>query len=308
MFVKRSHTMKKYILLSVIAVFCTFTACDNRGKDKEIERLAAERDSLITITQKQDSVQLMMDNYIETLASTMDSIRVQEKILTLKTDENGRPLKRQQIRENLLLLSEVIHRQRQRIEELEAKLIGRGQDSTSNYRTVISHLYEEIDAKNAEIARMEKELNQKNVMISQLNSRVSSLEQDVETISSRAREQEQMLSEQAEILTVQNNQINTGYVKIATRKTLMNEGFLKKGLFSGGGLETDGLNMASFDVVDIREFHEVKLSSARPKLLTAHPTSSYSIKKDTESNNSSYLVITDPAAFWSISNYLVVQL
>lgn len=300
--------MKKNILLSVIAISCIFTACNNRVKDKEIERLSAERDSLINITQKQDSVQTIMDNYIETLASTMDSIRVQEKILTLKTDENGRPLKRKQIRENLLTLTNIIHRQRLRIEELEAKLIGRGQDSTSNYRAVISHLYSEIDAKNAEIARMEKELSQKNVVISQLHSKVSSLEQDVETISTRAREQEQMLSEQAEILTVQNNQINTGYVKIGTRKTLLNEGFLKKGLFSGGGLETDGLNMDSFDAVDIRVFHEVKLQSARPKILTAHPSSSYSIKKDTESKNSSCLVITDPATFWSVSNFLVIQL
>ena len=301
--------MKKNILLLTLACVSLFAACNNSSKDKEIERLSALSDSLMTVTQKQDSVQAVMDNYLETLASTMDSIRIQEKILTVTKDENGRPLKRQQIRENLLLLSDVIHRQRQRIEQLEAKLIGRGQDSTSNYRTLIAHLYSEIDTKNAEIAKMEQELSQKNYAISQLNTRVSSLEQDVEDISRRAQEQEQMLTEQAEVLTAQNNVINTGYVKIAKKKELKAEGFLKKGIFNGGRLDTDGLNMASFTPVDIREFHEVTLSSYKPKVLTSHPSSSYELRQDKESDEDvTYLVIKDPAAFWSLSNYLVIQL
>ena len=188
-------------------------------------------------------------------------------------------------------------------------MIGRGQDSTSNYRTLIAHLYSEIDAKNEEIAQMAELLNQKNYTISKLNSRVSSLEQDLESISSLAKEQEQMLSEQAEALMAQSDMINTGYVKIASKKELKKEGFLKKGLFSGGRLDTDGLNMASFSPVDIRVFHEITLSSSTPRILTSHPSSSYELQTDKNSNEDvSYLVIKDPALFWSLSNFLVIQL
>ena len=300
--------MKKSIILLAIAFFGLLVSCNNSSQQKEIERLSAKLDSLQTVTQQQDSVQMAIDHYMETLATTLDSIRVQENILTVRVDENGKPLKRQQIKENLQLLSDVIQRQRERIEELEAQMGNEGK-SIAYYKTLVAHMRQELDEKDAEIARMQQELSQKDVTIARLNTRVNSLEQDVEDMSNRAREQEVALSQQAEALVAQSNMLNTGYVKIATKKELKKAGFLKKGVFSGGQLNTDGLDISSFMQVDIRNFQEIALSSYKPKILTAHPSSSYVLEFDKESDDDiTYLVIKDPASFWSLSNFLVIQL
>lgn len=300
--------MKRSTILLVFACLGMLASCVFGGKQKEIDRLSAKLDSLQTVTRQQDSIQTEIDYYIETLASTLDSIRIQENILTLRVDENGKPLKKQQIKENLNHLSEVIQRQRERIEELENQMTSEGK-TVAYYKKLVAHLREELDEKDAEIARMQQDLNKKDVTISRLNTRISSLEQDVEEISNRAKEQEQALSQQAQVLVAQSNMLNTGYVKIATKKELNQAGFLKKGLFSGGQLNVDGLDTSSFVQVDIRDFREISLSSYKPKLLTSHPAGSYSlesIKKMDE--NVSYLTIIDPTAFWSLSNYLVIQL
>ena len=59
-----------------------------------------------------------------------------------------------------------------------------------------------------------------------------------------------------------------------------------------------------FTKVDIRTFTEVTINSGNPKILTQMPASSYRIEKG---KGSSILYILDPTAFWSVSNYLIIQ-
>ena len=64
-------------------------------------------------------------------------------------------------------------------------------------------------------------------------------------------------------------------------------------------------NKNYFTKIDIRETRELKLYSKNAKILTSHPTSSYSLTKD--ASGQYVLRISDPATFWSTSKYLVVQ-
>ena len=52
--------------------------------------------------------------------------------------------------------------------------------------------------------------------------------------------------------------------------------------------------------------NEIPLNSSSPKILTQMPTSSYKIEK--KSKNQSTLYILDANAFWSVSNFLIIQL
>lgn len=281
-------------------------SCHNNQQLMEIAELRAQRDSLQVLTQMQDSSQAVYESYVKTIALTLDSIKVQEQILTIKTDENGRPLKKNEIKQNLELLASIIKRQRERIELLEAQMLRQGIDSTSHYRTLISHLYDEIDRKNAQIEQMEIELAKQNRMISRLNTRVANLESDVDAISTHAKEQAETIAIQTEIMNAQNDQLNAGFIFIGTRKELISAGILAKGLFNSGKLNSSGLDLSLFEQVDIREVQELSCNSSHIKILSTHPAHSYTIRNNYD--KTSTLLIKNPGAFWSLSNYIIIQL
>lgn len=290
---------KSILLLALSAAAILVIGCTSNQKVKE---LTAQLDSLKAVTQQQDSVQASMDYYMETLASTLDSIRVQEGILTVRVDENGKPLKRQQIKDNLKLMSDVIARQRERISKLEAQLGSQGK-SLAHYKTLVTHLQEELDRKEADIARMQQELNRKDETIATLNTKVTSLEQNVEDMSIKNKEQQKTLE-------AQSKKLNAAYVVIATKKELKKAGLLKKGVLNKGLLNPEGLDMSCFKEVDVRKYTEtITLNAYKPKVLTAHPAGSYKLVRDEESyEDIYYFTITDPASFWSVSHYLIIQL
>ena len=86
---------------------------------------------------------------------------------------------------------------------------------------------------------------------------------------------------------------------------MQNAGIIKSNIFSGGKLNPAGVDRNLLDEVDIRHMDEVTLMSKKPKLLTSHPASSYRIDYGPDM---SVLVILDHNAFWSASNFLIIQL
>jgi len=63
-------------------------------------------------------------------------------------------------------------------------------------------------------------------------------------------------------------------------------------------------NKSYFTKIDIRNEKQIKLYSKSARLLTTHPSSSYSLTKD--ANKQYVLNITNPQIFWSTSKYLVI--
>ena len=64
-------------------------------------------------------------------------------------------------------------------------------------------------------------------------------------------------------------------------------------------------NKSYFTKIDIRVDKEIKLYSKSAKILTSHPSSSYTLQQD--ANKQYILRITNPQIFWSTSKYLVVM-
>ena len=128
----------------------------------------------------------------------------------------------------------------------------------------------------------------------------------MDALSAHAREQAETIALQTDILNDQNEQLNIGYLFIGSRKELQNAGILSKNIFNGSKIMTSNLNFSKFAQIDIREFSEIVCQSKHPKVLSSHPAHSYSIDKSGDGNST--LTIKDPGAFWSLSNYLIIQL
>ena len=92
--------------------------------------------------------------------------------------------------------------------------------------------------------------------------------------------------------------------RIGTKKELTSQGLLSGGFLQKKRVNHDAINKDMFTKVDIRTFTEVTINSSNPKILTQMPASSYRIEKG---KGSSILYILDPTAFWSVSNYLIIQ-
>jgi hypothetical protein len=117
----------------------------------------------------------------------------------------------------------------------------------------------------------------------------------------------EMYRDKSQLADMQRNELNTAWYAVGTSKELRNNGVLTKegGVIGLGGvnkLNTSDLAKGYFTRIDITSTTSIPVAAKKAKLATTHPEGSYRFE-----NGATKLVITDPAAFWSISKYLVVE-
>lgn len=281
--------MNKNFLL-VAFVVALLSACGN-GKDNSSY-----------VEMKNDSIMkenVFLNAFIDQVAWSMDSLMAGEGML-LKTSPESTPMTpKQQISANLKAFEAIVDRQRARIAELEKSLDENKSAHAQSMKRIISGVKSQLAEKDKVIAELKEELNNKNFSIERLNDIVASLNNDVAGLTAENKAQK-------EALTNQSDKMNEAYVLIGSKGELKAAGVLS----SSGLLSKAKLNIADFDAskfkkVDIRKYKSVKINGKKPKVLTPSPESSYSI--DDNGDGTSTLSITNPTAFWGVTNYLVIQ-
>lgn len=286
-------------------IICTFlfliigvciTSC--RDKSMSLESRMQERiDSLQSANVKQASELKEITQFMDVVSSSLDSISELEQIL-LAPNREGKMLTKAELRANLNEFASLIERQRNRISQLEDSLSGRDK-SIGSLRNIIAYLGQQLDEKNLTIANLEASLNGKNVDIQRLRKQNSTLT----TTNDQLRN---VIKEQGEALTTQSSIINECYFIMGTKKELQQAGILTSGnLLSKAKLNVSNFSNANFSKVDITQFLELVIPSKKVQILTQMPKSSYNL---IQNGSQSTLTITDPTSFWSVSNYLVIQI
>lgn len=275
--------------VSAVLAALAVAGCGNRNA--EVERLVAERDSLLRSLETQS---VEFDNYEQTvgiLNATLDSISELENLIFLNTGEP--PFSKEALKYNLMRFETVLDEQSEKIRQLEERL-ALSHDSTAQSMRLIAHLKEQIEAKNGEIARLRAELGRKNADIGKLRGQVASQ-------SARIDELDRKSDIQMKALAVQDSILNTGYVLIASKKELRQMGLLK-----GGRLAADAaIDYSAFTPVDLRKWNDVTVQGKRLKVLTAAPSSSYGIVSLGDRNW--MLTISNVSDFWRTSRFLIIQ-
>lgn len=288
--------MKKLIFVASAVLACIIVSCGL--KNNGIENVIAERDSIIAEYNSQKTELKKLTDVMDAIYMTVDSITKQEDaIYTIK--ESGAPNKRKELIEKLKFLGELIDRQRQTIKSLKDSLQADSVNlSPSNIKLtkVIVFLEKQLEEKDQTISKLKYEINKKNKNISKLNSTVNELKTDLSDMNEKNKLQEKALD-------VQDGIINEGYVLVATKKELKDLGVISSNLFKTT-LNPSTFNDKNFRKVDLRDFKEISIEGKKVKILTHVPESAYLIQKY---DGGIKLIITDAALFWSISNYLVIQ-
>ena len=267
--------MKKVLIATTI---CTAMLASCGQNSAEYKKLKAENDSLRIENTKSNAE---MDEILGTLndvEADIQSIRDAENYLNIQQQKGDlNKSSREQIKENMQLISETLKKNKQQI----------------------SRLSSELDQKANMIVTLQEDLAKKNVRIQELDEMVASLNEDVEDLSTTTAAQSEKLQEQ-------DKKLHTAYYCFGTSKELKDQKILSGGgLFAKSKVLQSGFNKDYFISIDIREVKEIPLSAGKAKLKSNHPEGSYEFVKDEDGNMT--LKITDEKAFWSLGKYLVIE-
>lgn len=285
--------IKFYALL--VAFAGVLTGCNNSGGG-DIAKIVEERDSLRYETQSQRRQLANIDTLVSVINGGLDSIAREENVLFISSGE-GTP-SRADVLKKVGVLKQIIANQRQKIASLEQNIANQKQQYNdgdhAGMAALLANVKKQLEEKDREIEHLKQQLQSKDVDIANLRQQISQQSQKIADLDKRATAQNEALQRQDAML-------NQCYMIVAPKKLLEQKGIIKKGKI----VAQAALDRSKFAKVDIRKFTELTFSAKRPKILTSMPASAYTLTTDGDHNFT--LHITNPSAFWSVSNYLVIS-
>lgn len=149
---------------------------------------------------------------------------------------------------------------------------------------------------------LERSMSEKDTEIGMLKEQLTSTNASLASMIEMYQDKEQLANDQQHV-------INAAHYTVGTAKELRENGVVTKqggviGLGSVDKLNTNNMNAGYFKAVDITQTTSIPVGARKAKLVTSHPEGSYKLVGD---GTVERIEITDPARFWSVSKYLVVQ-
>ncbi len=281
--------MKKYVILIATGLLC-MTAC-NEGKLKIAEaRNVQLDDSLQTALANQDSLFILL------ITDGMTQIKAMEKILNSGNLSSETASRKDQIKSDMAAIQQALQQRRQRLAELEKKLSTSQQYSTTLKRT-IDNLKAEIAQQEASISTLRNDLQAAKIQVADLSRSVDSLS----TTVIEERQATELAQQEAQSVT---NELNTCFYAIGSKKELKEANIIETGFLRKTKLMQADFQQSYFTRADKRTLNSIATHSKKAKILTNMPSDSYNIE---DADGYKIIQITDPARFWSLSNYLVIQ-
>ena len=284
-----------------IALFIMLSVFSCKNEKVDMSSYMQERDSIMQENKAKTQQLDELNGVLATIATGLDSIAVQENILFTNKGRDGVMLNRQQIAANLKGMADILARQRAKIKMLQDSLANKkSSQGVERLQKVVEFLNQQLAEKDQVIQSLRADLNNSKKDITQLRASLS----DMRTKANNAEQKTKVLTK---ALSKQDEVINECYVKIGTKKQLSAAGLLKGGFLQKKKVNYEDVDKSKFNAVDIRKFREITLKSKNPKILTPQP-SNRSFHFEESGDGNCTLVITNPTLFWSVSNFLIIQL
>ena len=228
---------------------------------------------------------------ISMVEASLEDIKLREGLLVLPTNFEYDASKRNQILYDLQVISLLLQDNRKRLDEIDLNLKSSGIETNAlrhqitqlntilySYEQTMDSLWSNIDARDAEIARMNLELEK----------------------------MENTLVAHESVIESQDKRLNKAFYAMGTKKELRLKGVLDKKFRLAGSKLNPDINEKEFTEIDIREVRTIPVFSKRAKLVSHHSDDSFEWKK--EKNKITALEIKDPEKFWKSSKFLIIEL
>lgn len=282
--------MKKLVYLAMIAFLFTIVGCKEKKESPVDLQSIAQNDSLQKIIAQRD-------NEINDMMATMNEIQdgfaaINEAENRVSLAKDGEGVNRTQlIRENIKFISNRMKQNRELIKKLQGQLRQssfKGEEMTKTIEGMLKQLSE----KDQQMQELRAELDAKDIHITELDETINNLNTNVNDLKAESEKKSQTISGQ-------DMQLNTAWYVFGNKKELKEQRILED-----GKVLQSSFNKNYFTKIDIRVDKTIKLYSKSAKLLTMHPSSSYTLDRD--ANGQYTLNISNPQLFWSTSKYLVI--
>ncbi|HJZ40962.1 MAG TPA: hypothetical protein VJ203_11385 [Bacteroidales bacterium] len=270
----------------------------NQKKNKQAQTSLEEQKLELTVNLSQrDSIineWVLAFNEIE---SDIKKITARENMLSLQSmNPEISKDKKEEILKEIQLIREVIDQNKKKLVSLNAQL--------KNSGIKIASLQARMDTLDAEIAERDNVILILNSELTTRHVEIVQLSEKVDTMAATIVEKETRISEQTADL-------NKAFVVTGTYKDLKEKGLLTKeggvlGLGRKESLQENFENENLFTAIDITQTLTIPVNSKTAKLVTEHPANSYTMVKD-DADKVAYIEIRNPATFWKISKYAVVE-
>jgi chromosome segregation ATPase len=293
--------MKTYFA-TVITTLTLLSACttetDKKNEDLANKKYTNKIDSLNSaINSKDSSVNYFLSSFNE-IEQTLDSVSLKQHLISINVDKNGSELKanvKNKINAQIVAINDLIEKNKKKIGDLNRKL-KKNSLQINEFQKMVDNLNEQIVQKNAELTSLNEKLNSADTQIAQLKTSLDTLTNA--NVS------------QSKVIATQTSSIHTAYYAIGKAKDLETKKIIdKKGGLLGLGktpkLNSD-LNKNDFETIDYTKVMNIPINSKKAKIVTAHPSDSYTLEKNDGNGEYTNLKITQPEKFWSESKYLVV--
>ena len=282
--------MKKLLFVTVGALLLTFTSCKQDKTKVNLEKVE-QNDSLQSIiTQKDSDINDMMGTMNE-IQEGFRQINEAENRVNIVKDGEGAD-KKSQLRQNIKFISATMQKNRELIGKLRQRLANSSLKGTQ-LKATIENLVKQLDEKDQQLQQLRAELDAKDIHISELDETINNLNTNVSNLTTAN-------TQNAQTINSQDAQLNTAWYVFGTKNELKEQRIVD----AGKVLQTN-FNKNYFTKIDIRVDKSIKLYSKSVKIMTLHPSSSYTLTRD--ANKQYELTITNPQIFWSTSKYLVIQ-
>ncbi|MDD4922223.1 MAG: hypothetical protein PHS30_07075 [Bacteroidales bacterium] len=281
--------MKKWMLCLFVPMM-VLSGCNY--KTDAFKALEQEKDSLLLEEQKKTAQLNQVMAVMNLIEDNFDQIKEAENYVSFQTNqEQITDDSMSRIIEDLDLIKTTLTDNKTKIAGLK-KQLAKSNSASKDLRKLIDRLNAKVEGHAQAITKLQEELALKNVRIQELDQLVLDLNSSVEGLQDNVAKKDVELSSQ-------DKQMNKVWYVFGTRKELK-----EQEIFTRNGLLEEGFNKNYLLEADLRNLTEISLYSRKAKLLTNHPSSSYTLERVNE-----YLVlkISNPKKFWEISRYLVIQ-
>ncbi len=281
--------MKKITALAICIIALSGCGQKTETKDNQIKAL---RDSMAQIINQKDSELNDIMATFNDIQEGFREINEAEGRVNLERSNPERKMSKEDIMENITFIRRTMQLNKERIARLQEQLKS-STFNASKLKATIEQLNRQMEEKSQQIAQLEQDLRAKDLKIAEQGQQIQDLNQSVSSLTNQNEQKRQTVERQ-------DKELNAAWYVFGTKRELKDQRILQK----GDVLKSNTFNKDYFTKIDIRVTKSIKLYSNSAKLLTSHPSGSYTLDRDAQKQYT--LRITNPEQFWSVSKYLVI--
>ncbi|MCL1974521.1 MAG: hypothetical protein FWG54_06885 [Bacteroidetes bacterium] len=295
--------MKHTSLFCIIGfLLLVSTGCvEQTGKYK---RLQAQLDSIQVATTAKDAE---LDEAFATLNEIeqgLKSIRETENLLKLQSVQGGEisASVREQMKSDIQYIAATMAAYKAQITKLE-------QDKkyqSAQFQKRLQSITAELESKTRLIEDLSRQLDEKDRLLVIKTEQIISMDQSIAMLKNDLIQLEQSNVQQLNKISELDRQMYSGYYIIGNKSELIAAQVLSKGGLFRAAKVSYQAEKSAFRQIDIRRIFDIPLEAKKAKVLSIHPTGTYSL--DSDDNGLLTLHIVNPNSFWEQTKYAVIKI